>query len=211
MQRHILALTAAGILGATGVLSSAGSASAARAPSIAPKRLVLSTGDLPGKFRLQSSRPLSRAEAATINSLPGDAIQHGYASSYETSFTRDFSSYRSPSQARGLLTVVDDVLLYRTAAGAHAILRSARKIVRSTVKRNKKDHFVSFGAAGNERVGYQAAEKATRGTVLESDVLIFRDGKYVIAVIATGLVSRGGGTNRAVATLARIIAHRISG
>lgn len=207
MYRTILLLA----LVATGIVTSPALAGAAPVTAAAPRQAALTTSDLPGKFRQLSARPLTRATAGSIASIPTNTLSHGYRSGFESSFTRDFSVYRNPSQARGLFTIVDEVLAYKKVSGAHAVFRLAARGIRKQVRKNKKVRFLSFGHAGAERIGYQGAETVTRGTVLVSDVLVFRAGADLVAVTASGQLRRASDANGQIAALAQTIARRITG
>jgi hypothetical protein len=164
---------------------------------VAPKHFVLTKRDVPATFRQVGAGSLTDAEADRADHLPpGTFERHGRISSYETSFRYS---------GRQVATVQDNVIAFKSAAGAHwQFLRSLEQGRKPTS--GQYFRVLNVKHIGNETAGFIYRVMVSASPVT-CGIVIFRRGVYAAWVVTCGFAFTY--INSASPALARIIDRRI--
>jgi hypothetical protein len=156
------------------------------------KALALRTSDLPSGFTSAGSRYYSAAQVVNGTKLTESTLQgHGWITTYEVRYVR--------GTFKGMTNIINDVIAYKTAAGAHWGTAYAVSTI-TGVKR------LPVTGLGDESHGFTATQ-AGGGQTFTVDIIAFRRGAIAVTFTTAGL--KGTYTPDQVIRLARLVDRRI--
>jgi hypothetical protein len=139
--------------------------------------LVLRQADVPASFVRTQTHAYSLTQVARLNHVGASVMRaHGFVSGYQSAFLR--------SATGGLLEILDDIVVYRRAAGARWQLAQSQEVAANSLV---GDHLRRFAVSriGDQTVGETYVFTA-KGRHIAAYFVLFRRGAYAAYVAVVG-------------------------